>query len=97
MLKHIHEEPPKLTNLPLSLIKLVDECLKKLPADRPDSMDAVLLPHSPGAVVGTGGWVENGPNRLPIHHVLPILGPAELGEVSFRSRSGETSAAIVSR
>jgi CzcA family heavy metal efflux pump len=55
-----------------------------------NSMDAVLLPHSPGAVVGTGGWVEDGPNRLPIHHVLPILGPAELGEVSFRSSSGET-------
>jgi serine/threonine protein kinase len=42
MLKHIHEEPPKLTGLPLSLIKLVDECLKKIPDDRPDSMDAVL-------------------------------------------------------
>ncbi len=42
MLKHIHEEAPKLTGLPLSLIKLVDECLKKIPDDRPDSMDAVL-------------------------------------------------------
>lgn len=42
MLKHIHEEPPKLTNLPLSLIKLVDDCLKKLPVDRPESMDVVL-------------------------------------------------------
>ena len=55
-----------------------------------NSMDAVLLPHLPGAVVGTGGWIEEGTRRLPIHHVLPILEPAELAEVSFRSGSGET-------
>lgn len=44
MLKHLHEPVPKLAvpGLPLSLIRLVDECLQKLPADRPPSMDAVL-------------------------------------------------------
>jgi CzcA family heavy metal efflux pump len=55
-----------------------------------NALDAVLLPNSPGAVVGTGGFVETGKRRLPINHVGPIVEPEELAEVSFRSRTGET-------
>ena len=43
MLKHLHEPAPALfvPGLPSSFIKLVDDCLQKLPVDRPASMDAV--------------------------------------------------------
>lgn len=77
MLKHIHEEPPKLAGLPLSLIKLVDECLKKIPADRPDSMDAVLqrLKLVRAELGGTGSGVmvlsdeRSGFSSLPPHPI----------------------------
>ena len=55
-----------------------------------NSLDAVLIPSSPGAFVGTGGFIENDGQRLPIHHVGPVVEPEDLANVSFRSRSGET-------
>src|SRR5918999_1223222 len=38
-----------------------------------DAFDAVLLKHSPGAVVGAGGFIDTPNQRLGIPHVLPIL------------------------
>jgi CzcA family heavy metal efflux pump len=54
-----------------------------------DALDAVLLKHSPGSVVGTGGFVETPNQRLSVRHVLPILSPEELGQVAFESPRGE--------
>ena len=40
-----------------------------------DALDAGLLAYSDGAVVGTGGFVEESGRRLNIRHLLPISGP----------------------
>src|SRR5918997_682183 len=55
-----------------------------------EALDAPLLKHSPGALVGTGGWVETPNQRLTVRHVLPILEPRDLARVSFTSASGKT-------
>jgi len=55
-----------------------------------NALEAVLLPHLNGAFVGTGGFVETGEQRLPIHHIAPVVGHEDLAQVSFRSRTGET-------
>jgi CzcA family heavy metal efflux pump len=54
------------------------------------ALDAPLLAHTPGALVGTGGFIDTPNQRLAVAHVLPVLEPDELGEVSFRSGTGET-------
>ncbi len=56
-----------------------------------NALDAVLLKHSPGAVVGTGGFIADDlGRRLPINHVGPVVEPEDLAEVSFRSRAGRS-------
>ena len=55
-----------------------------------DAMDAPLLRHSPGAVVGTGGFLDTPNQRLGVRHVLPILGAKDLAQVGFRGRDGES-------
>ncbi|MDX6646539.1 MAG: hypothetical protein QOK40_2266, partial [Miltoncostaeaceae bacterium] len=54
-----------------------------------DALDAVLLQHSPGAFVGTGGWIDTPNQRIGVSHVLPVLDPSDLAGVSFTSRDGE--------
>ncbi|MGB3829132.1 MAG: efflux RND transporter permease subunit, partial [Ornithinimicrobium sp.] len=53
-----------------------------------DALDAGLLQYSPGAVIGTGGYISTPNQRLGIQHVLPITGPAELAEVTIEERPG---------
>ncbi len=55
-----------------------------------DALDAGLLRYSDGAVVGTGGFVESGDQRLSIRHIQPITGPQELGQVPVLERDGKT-------
>jgi CzcA family heavy metal efflux pump len=45
------------------------------------ALDSGLLPYSPGAVVGTGGWIDTPNQRLNVRHVLPIVSPADLAKV----------------
>src|ERR671914_1236947 len=54
------------------------------------SLDAPLLMHSPGALVGTGGFVDTPNQRLGVRHVLPVLQPDDLAEISFENGAGET-------
>ena len=54
------------------------------------ALDSPLLAHSSGALVGTGGFVDTPNQRLGVRHVLPVLEPADLGEVSFENGAGET-------
>jgi CzcA family heavy metal efflux pump len=42
------------------------------------SVDSGLLKFSAGSVIGTGGSVDTGNQKLPIRHVLPIITPADL-------------------
>ena len=54
-----------------------------------NALAAPLLKHTPNSFVGTGGWIEGPNQRLPIHSVVPILEPEELGDVGFANASGE--------
>lgn len=55
-----------------------------------DALDAGLLQYSDGSVIGTGGAIETPNQRLSVQHVLPIVTPDDLGDVSIgRSSGGE--------
>ena len=53
-----------------------------------DSLDAVLLQHSPGSGIGTGGFVDTPNQRIGIRHVAPILTPRDLAQVTFDTPDG---------
>ncbi len=53
-----------------------------------DALDAVLLTHSPGAVVGAGGFIDTPNQRIGIRHVPPILRPDELAQIGFVAPDG---------
>jgi CzcA family heavy metal efflux pump len=55
-----------------------------------DALEAGLMSHSEGAMIGTGGFLETPNQRIGIRHVLPIVDPATLGEVSLAERNGKT-------
>ena len=55
-----------------------------------DAMDAGLLKYARGSTIGTGGWIDTPNQRLGIRHVLPILEPDELAQVSFEQPGGRT-------
>ncbi len=54
-----------------------------------DAVEAGLLKYSEGAVVGTGGFIEDDVQRFNIRHVQPITEPAELGAVPVVERDGK--------
>ena len=53
-----------------------------------DALAAVLLQHSPGAMIGTGGFVDTPNQRIGVRHVMPILTPVDLAQVAFESPDG---------
>ncbi len=55
-----------------------------------DALDAGLLRYSDGAMIGTGGFVTSGDNRLNVRLVQPILEPEQLGAVPVLERNGRT-------
>ena len=55
-----------------------------------DALDVGLLAYREGARTGTGGFVENGENRLKLRHILPVLSAENLSKISFRSADGRT-------
>jgi CzcA family heavy metal efflux pump len=79
--RHVQVDPDKLTEHDISLQKVMDVSA--------DALDSGLLQYSDGAVVGTGGFVEAGGQRLNIRHVQPITGPEQLGEVPVVERNGK--------
>ncbi|MCI0333973.1 MAG: efflux RND transporter permease subunit, partial [Planctomycetes bacterium] len=60
-----------------------------------DALDVGLLQFSEGHYVGSGGWLENANQRLPIRHVLPIIQrsndvkPDQLAEVVITQKDGQ--------
>src|SRR5207302_1653896 len=42
------------------------------------------------SVVGTGGFLENASQRLPVHASMPIVGPQALGQVPLGKQNGRT-------
>ena len=55
-----------------------------------NALDAPLLSYSPGALVGTGGFVDTPNQRLGVVHVLPVVEPRDLAGVSFEDGDGRT-------
>jgi CzcA family heavy metal efflux pump len=53
-----------------------------------DAVDSGLLKFSAGSVIGTGGLVETPNQRVGVRHVLPVVTPADLGEVSVPRAGG---------
>ncbi len=51
-----------------------------------DTLDSGLIQYSSGSTVGTGGFMETPNQRLLIRHVLPILSPEELGQVTINDK-----------
>jgi CzcA family heavy metal efflux pump len=53
-----------------------------------DSVDSGLLRFSSGSIIGTGGSIETPSQRLGIRHVLPIVTPADLAQVTVENKDG---------
>jgi CzcA family heavy metal efflux pump len=78
--QHVQVDPRKLAEHGVSLEQVMDQTA--------DSLDAGLLRYSEGAVIGTGGFVETGGQRLDVRNVLPIVGPDDLAKVPLEGRDG---------
>jgi CzcA family heavy metal efflux pump len=80
--RHVQVDPAKLAGYGLSLQRVMDVT--------GDSLDAGLLKYNEGAIVGTGGFVETGGQRLNIRNAQAIVRPQDLGNVPVVSRNGRT-------
>ena len=54
-----------------------------------DALEAGLMSHSDGAMIGTGGAIDSPNQSMGIRHILPIVDPAGLGEVSLGNHNGK--------
>jgi CzcA family heavy metal efflux pump len=78
--EHVEVDPQKLAENGVSLQQVMDQTA--------DSLDAGLLRYSEGAVIGTGGFVERGGQRLDVQNVLPIVTPDDLAKVPLEGSDG---------
>ncbi len=53
-----------------------------------DALESGLLRFSDGAHVGTGGWIETPNQRLGVRHILPIVTPEDLANISLVGSDG---------
>jgi CzcA family heavy metal efflux pump len=53
-----------------------------------NALAAGLLQYADGSVIGTGGFVDTPNQRLTIEHVMPIVSPEDLAEVTIGQRDG---------
>src|ERR687891_445075 len=54
-----------------------------------DALEAGLLQHTDGGIIGTGGFVEGGGERLNIRNKLPIETADDLAQVSLARKDGQ--------
>ena len=78
--RHVQVDPTKLARNGVSLDRVMEASA--------DAVDAGVLKFADSFVVGTGGFVERGGQRLNIANVQPIVGPNELGKVPVAERNG---------
>ena len=78
--QQVYVDPSKLAEHGVSLEQVMDQTA--------DSLDAGLLRYSEGAVIGTGGFVETGGQRLNVQNVLPIVGPDDLAKIPLEGSDG---------
>src|SRR6266540_1881316 len=53
-----------------------------------DALDVGILQFSDGSVVGTGGSIETPNQRLQVRHVLPVVTPKDLSQVTIQNQDG---------
>jgi CzcA family heavy metal efflux pump len=80
--RHVQVDPKKLAENGVSLERVMEVGA--------DAVDAGVLQFTESFVVGTGGFLEAGGQRMNIRHVQPVVGPKELGDVPIESRNGRT-------
>jgi CzcA family heavy metal efflux pump len=78
--QQVYVDPRKLAEHGVSLEQVMDQTA--------DSLDAGLLRYSEGAVIGTGGFVEQGGQRLDVRNVLPIVEPEDLAKIPLEGSDG---------
>ena len=78
----IRVDPPRLNERGVTVNQVMDAAS--------DAVDAGLLTYRPGSELITGGFIENGDQRLGVEHVMPVSGPEELGKVSITDGKGKT-------
>ena len=78
--QQVYVEPKKLAEHGVSLEQVMDQTA--------DSLDAGLLRYSEGAVIGTGGFVQTGGQRLDVRNVQPIVGPEDLAKIPLEGSDG---------
>ncbi|MEV4891391.1 efflux RND transporter permease subunit [Nonomuraea sp. NPDC055795] len=66
-----------------------DVTLDQVMAATGDALDAGLLKHTNGTMVGTGGWVETADQRLPVRHVLPITTGQDITKIPITAGDGK--------
>jgi CzcA family heavy metal efflux pump len=53
------------------------------------ALESGLLKYTSGSVVGTGGFIDTPNQRLSVRHVLPIVTPRDLAQVSVEGATGK--------
>jgi CzcA family heavy metal efflux pump len=76
--RHVQVDPRKLAENGVSLDRVMEVSA--------DAVDAGVLQYAESFLVGTGGFVESGGQRLNIGNVQPIVGPEQLGKVPVLRR-----------
>src|SRR5688500_18014975 len=79
--RHIQLDPKKLAAHDVTLRQVMDAGA--------DAVEAGLMQYTDGAVVGTGGFIEEGGQRLNIRHVQPIVNPEQIGKIPVVERDGK--------
>ncbi|TFD71290.1 efflux RND transporter permease subunit [Cryobacterium gelidum] len=78
----VQAEPDKMLAQGVSLNQVMDVTA--------NALDAGLLQYSPGALIGTGGYIGTPNQQLGIQHVLPIATAEDLANVTIEERNGDT-------
>ena len=79
--RHIQVDPKKLAEHDVTLRQVMDAGA--------DAVEAGLMQYTDGAVVGTGGFIEEGGQRFNIRHVQPIVDPEQIGKIPVIERDGK--------
>ena len=79
--RHIQVDPKKLAEHDVTLRQVMDAGA--------DAVEAGLMQYTDGAVVGTGGFIEEGGQRFNIRHVQPIVDPEQIGKIPVVERDGK--------
>ncbi len=64
--------------------------LESVSASTADALESGLLRYSDGHIIGRGGWIEDGDERLSVRHVAPIVTASDLAAIPVLTTTGET-------